>query len=29
MNYGYAILNREGKLIKNLKEEDEDERYCL
>jgi len=29
MNYGYSLLTDEGKLIKNLKEEDEDERFCL
>lgn len=29
MNYGYAVLNQEGKLIKNLKDEDEEERFCF
>ena len=29
MNYGYAIITRDGKLIKNLKEEDEPERFQL
>jgi hypothetical protein len=29
MNYGYAPLVDDGKLISNLKEEDEDERFCL
>jgi len=29
MNYGYAVLNDDGKLLKNLKDEDEDERFCL
>jgi hypothetical protein len=29
MNYGYAVLSDNGRLINNLKEEDEDERFCL
>ncbi|KRX02809.1 hypothetical protein PPERSA_04012 [Pseudocohnilembus persalinus] len=29
MNYGYATVNQDGKLIKNLKPEDEEERFCF
>lgn len=29
MNYGFALLNDDGKLITNLKPEDEEERFCL
>ncbi len=29
MNYGYAAMTDDGFLIKNLKNEDEDERFCL
>lgn len=29
MNYGFALLNEDGKLITNLKPEDEEERFCL
>jgi hypothetical protein len=29
MNYGFALLNDDGKLITNLKNEDEEERFCL
>jgi len=29
MNYGYSVLSDQGSLIKNLKPEDEEERFCL
>lgn len=29
MNYGYALLNDDGKLIPNLDAQDEEERFCL
>ena len=29
MNYGYAVLNEDGKLIENLKPEDEEERFPI
>ena len=29
MNYGFALLNDDGKLIANLKPDDEEERFCL
>lgn len=29
VNYGYSVLSDQGILIKNLKAEDEDERFCL
>ena len=29
MNYGYALLNSEGKTIRNLDPELEEERFCL
>lgn len=29
MNYGYAIINVDGKTIKNLDHDHEEERFCL
>lgn len=29
MNYGYALLNGDGKTIKNLEQVHEEERFCL